>query len=116
MVNGERYSGESGVLEEIIREERREVAGHCRNNDRCMSAVYQKWKLKLTRGDGSTSDTGRTQEVGESYLVSWCTLWASRLTSSDTNGSSLSRSISETTSIVLGSGRSKVDDDTSLLI
>jgi hypothetical protein len=45
------------------------------------------------------------------YLVE-----AERLTSSDTNGSSLGGAVSETTGVVLRSGRSKVDNNSSLLV
>jgi hypothetical protein len=34
LVNGKRYSGESGMLEEVVGEERREIAGHCGNDNR----------------------------------------------------------------------------------
>jgi hypothetical protein len=45
-----------------------------------------------------------------------CHVKAERLTSSDTNGGSLGGAVSETTGVVLRSGRSEVDNDSSLLV
>jgi hypothetical protein len=56
----------------------------------------------------------RSRRMLSSQLMSH--VEAERPTSSDTNGSSLGGTVSETTGVVLRSGRSEVDNDSSLLV